>query len=140
MVLVGAFSWDLQGWFSHARTLSGYIARPTTSVIGVESVRSTCGNQTPILHNDNFLFFSRMRNEGFPHFGGLGVEVCSLDGVLVSATVCNCLQPFATVRNRPRTTVVAESRRAYGKSCKRRDFWMFQVLRSFISRGRHGTL
>ena len=98
---------------------------------------------------------SRMRSEGFPFytFGGLGVEVCRWTPFLCSqpsatvcnrlqpfATVCNRLQPFATVCNRPRTTVVAESCRAYGKSCKRRDFWMFQVLRSFISRGRHGTL
>ena len=44
------------------------------------------------------------------------------------------------VRNLPRTTVVAESCRAYRKSCKRRDSWMFQVLRRFISRGRRGTL
>ena len=88
--------------------------------------------------------FSRMRSEGFP-FYTLGVWgwrcvrwtlfLCSQP----SATVCNRLQPSATVCNRLRATVVAESCRAYGKSCKRRDFWIIQVLRSFISRGRRGT-
>ena len=56
------------------------------------------------------------------------------------ATVCNRPQPSSSVLNRPRATVVAESCRAYEKSCKRRDFWMFQVMRSFISRGRRCTL
>ena len=97
------------------------------------------------------MFFSRMRSKGFPFYIlGLGVEVCLLAGVLVSATFCNRLQAVATVckrsqlsasgRNRPRTTVVAESRHAYAKCCKRRDFWIFQVLRSVFSRGRRGTL
>ena len=43
-----------------------------------------------------------MRSEGFSFytFGGLGVEVCSLDAAFMFATVCNRLQPFATVRKR----------------------------------------
>ena len=39
-----------------------------------------------------------MRGEGFSfYFGGLGVEMCSLDTAFVSATVGNRWQPFATV-------------------------------------------
>ena len=71
-----------------------------------------------------FFFTNASRRVPVLPFGGRGVEVCSLDAVLA----------------RPRTTVVAESCRSYGKSCKRHDFWMFQVLHSFISRGRRGTL
>ena len=51
-------------------------------------------------------------------FWGSGVEVCSLDAVLV-------FELSATVG--PRVTVVAESCRAHGKSCKRRNFWRFHV-------------
>ena len=66
--------------------------------------------------------FSRMPSEGFS-FYTLGVW------------------GWRCVREAPSsTTVVAESCRAYGKSCKRRDFWMFQVLHSFVSPGTRGTL
>ena len=48
-----------------------------------------------------------MRSEGFSfYFGGLGVEMCSLDASLVSAAVCNRPQLLATVRNRLLATVV----------------------------------
>jgi hypothetical protein len=42
-----------------------------------------------------------MHSEGFSfYFGGLGVEMCSLDTAFVSATVGNRWQPLATVGNR----------------------------------------
>ena len=92
-------------------------------------------------------------------FGGLGVEVCSLDAVLVFATVrkllqplatvhnrlqplataCNRLQPLATACNRPRAIVLAYSCRAYGQFCTRGHFSSFPALRSCVSRGNRGT-
>ena len=40
-----------------------------------------------------------MRSEGLSfYFGGLGVEMCSLDAAFVSATVCNRLQPSVSDR------------------------------------------
>ena len=46
-----------------------------------------------------FVFFSRMRSEGFSfYFVGLGVETCSLDAAFVSATVVNRLQPSTSDR------------------------------------------
>ena len=56
---------------------------------------------------DEQVFFPECVAKGsrFTLCGGLGVEVCSLDGVLVSATVSNRPQPSATVRNGPRAKV-----------------------------------
>ena len=70
-------------------------------------------------------FFPPMRSEGFP-FYTLGVWGLRC----VRSTPFLCSQPFAGDRLCG----------AYGKSCKRRDFGIIQVLRSFISRGRRGTL
>ena len=61
--------------------------------------------------------FSRMLGEGFP-FYTLGVWGWRC----VRWTPFWCSQPSPTVRNRSRTTVVAESCRAYGKSCKKCHF------------------
>ena len=55
--------------------------------------------------------------------------------------VRNRPQPFATVRNRPQPFASVLVRSVWHrKFCKRVYFWSFPALRSFISRGRRGTL
>ena len=89
-----------------------------------------------------------MRSEGFQFYtlGVWGLRCVRWTPFFVRnrrqpfATVCNRLQPFATVCNCSHTILVAESCRVYGNSCKRGDFWMFQVLCTCISRGKRGTL
>ena len=49
-------------------------------------------------------------------------------------------QPSATVRNRPQPSARGPYGHAYGKFCKRGDFWRFQTSRCFVSRGRRGAL
>ena len=68
-----------------------------------------------------------------------GLSVCSLDVAQPFATVRNRPQPSATVRNRPQPFARGRYGRAYGKFCSRGHFWRFHMLRSLVSRGRHGT-
>ena len=57
-----------------------------------------------------------------------------------SATVRNRSQPSATVRNRSQVSAWGPYGRVNRKFCKRGYFWSFPASRSFISRGRRGTL
>ena len=58
-----------------------------------------------------------MRSEGFSfYFGGLGVEACSLEAALPSATVRNRPQPFATVCRPARRRLYG---RTYSDCCKK---------------------
>ena len=70
-----------------------------------------------------------------------GWRVCSLDVAFTTATVRNCLQPFATVCNRSQPFARGRYGRAYGKFCNRGHFWRFHfhMSRSLVSRGRRGT-
>ena len=73
---------------------------------------------------------SRMRSKGSRFTLGVwGLRVCPLD---VSFT-------FATVRNRPQPFAWGPYGLASGKFCRRGAFWMFQMTRCFVSRGRRGT-
>ena len=58
----------------------------------------------------------------------------------VRSTLRSCSQPSATVRNRSREERMAVPCRAYGEFCKSGHFWRFQMSRSFVPRGRRGTL
>ena len=49
-------------------------------------------------------------------------------------------QPSATVRNRSQMSAQGRCGRAYSKIHKRDHFWSFPASRSFVSRGRRGTL
>ena len=74
------------------------------------------------------IFFSRMRSKGSRFTLAVwGLRVCSLDVAFA----------FATVRGRSR-----EGRMAVpmGEFCKSGYFWRFHMSRSFVSRGRRGTL
>ena len=55
------------------------------------------------------------------------------------ATIGNHPQPSTTIRNRPQPFAWGLHGRAYGKFCKRGDFWMLPASRTFVSRGRPGT-
>ena len=89
------------------------------TVLGTRSPKNPpgCPRRPPLWPRRGAFFLNASRRVPVVHFGGLGVEVCSLDAVLVSATVRNHLQLLAAV--------VAESCRAYSKSCKRRHYWSF---------------
>ena len=69
--------------------------------------------------------------------GVWGLRVRSLDVAFASTTVRNRPQPSATARNRSR-----EGRMAVpmASSAKSGPFWRIETLRSFVSRGRRGTL
>ena len=70
----------------------------------------------PTIHLEHQIF-SRMRSEGFSfYFGGLGVEACSLEAALPSATVRNRPQPFATVCRPARRRLYG---RTYSDCCKK---------------------
>ena len=59
-----------------------------------------------------------------------GRRVCSLDVTFA----------FATVGSRPRVVARGLYGRAFGEFCNSGYFWRFYMLRSFVSRGRRGTL
>ena len=81
-------------------------------------------------------FLSRMRSKGSRFtLGFWGLRVCSLDIAYM----------FATVRIRTRPQPFACGHMAvwpclYCTFCQRDHFWMFPASRSWVSRGRHGTL
>ena len=81
-------------------------------------------------HLQTWYYYSRMRSKGSRFtLGAWGLRVCSLD----------VAQPFATVRNRSQPSARAPYGRAYGKFCKRGNFWRFETSRCFVSRSRRGT-
>jgi len=74
-------------------------------------------------HLQTWYYYSRMRSKGSRFtLGAWGLRVCSLD----------VAQPFATVRNRSQPSARAPYGRAYGKFCKRGNFWRFETSRCFV--------
>ena len=71
-----------------------------------------------------------MRSKGSRFTLGVwGLRVCSLDVAFTWANVRNLSQPFAR----------SLYGRAYGKFCRRGNFWRFQTSRCFVSHGKRGT-
>ena len=68
-----------------------------------------------------------------------GLRVCLLDVAFMFATVRNCPQPSATVRNRPREPSMAVPMVSSAKGVTFGYLWRLHMSRCFVSRGMRGT-